>query len=69
MQTSVGNVWASQSWDVKRMMFIDNIKKIRIIIREYNIALLLRVEEEIAKQLTMKKKKRNLTKTMHRFTS
>ena len=58
-QTSAGKVFASVYWDAQGILFINYLEKGRTINSEYYIALLLRLNEEIAKkrsQMTKKKK-------------
>ena len=57
-QTSAGKVLASIFWNAQAILFINYLKKRRTINREYYIALLVYLKEEIAKkQLQMKKTK------------
>ena len=60
MQTSVGKVLASVFWDAQGILFINYHKKRRIINREYYIALLVHLKEEITKKWPQTKKKKVL---------
>ena len=57
-QTSAGKVLASVFWDMQGILFIDYLKKGRIINSKYYIALLEHLKEEITKKWPQRKKKR-----------
>ena len=69
-QTSAGKVLASVFWNVQGILFINYLEKGRIINSENYIALLVRLNEKIAKERPQSKKRMCFfTKTMHRVTS
>ena len=60
MQASAGKVLPSVFWDTQGILFIDYLEKGRTISREYYIALLVYLKEEIAKKWPEMKKKKAL---------
>ena len=55
-QTSAGKILASVFWDAQGILFIDYLEKKRTINREYYIALLVCLKEEITKKCPQMKK-------------
>ena len=68
-QTSAGKVLAFLFWDVQGILFINYFEKERTINSEYYIALLVRLKEEIDKNVHKWRKKCSFTTTMHHVTS
>ena len=66
MQISAGKVLASVFWDVQGILFIDFLEKGRTINSEYYIALFVRLEEEIAKNIGHKWRRKSVLSPRHK---